>query len=101
MRVSISKIALVAIIGLALVFTVSCSDDDKDGWLSCSELNTLSNKCSNQYDSEYDKCNGDDSCDEEVNAKVGLCILDDACNGSKTSECMEHYKKECPDDEEL
>jgi len=89
---------LAASLLFALAFTLSCSDD-KGGWLTCKELETLSMKCYNNHKAEYDACKND-ACDEAVGAKIEQCIISDACNGTSMDKCKEHYYKEgCSSDD--
>jgi len=83
MRKSISKITLAATLGLALAFTVSCSDDDdnKDTWNTCDELGQFGVNCVQIDPTNVFEC---------VKTKID-------CNGTAQNECMEHYKNACPE----
>jgi len=92
----VSKIALAASIGLALVFTLSCSDDDKSGgWVTCEEFFSIADKCRSKYKAESDACNGDDACEKAVDDKFNKCVESDACKGNSREECWSHYKSSC------
>jgi len=97
----VSKIALVAAIGLALTFTLSCSDDDDKGgrWLTCEEFASLEDSCESKYSAEYDACKYDEACEHAVNAKMDKCFMDGACNGTSKNECLAHYIS-CDEDDD-
>jgi len=93
---SIPKFALVAILGIALAFTLSsCSDDDEGGgWLSCDEMFKLGENCEKKYELEYDSCMGNSDCEDSVAEREGKCFSDGACNGTDKYTCEEHYDNE-------
>jgi len=97
---SISKIALAAILGIALAFTLSsCSDDDDggDGWLSCDEIFKLEENCQKKAGLEWESCVGKgnrDDCEDRVAKIEGKCFFDGACNGTDEYTCEEHYVNE-------
>jgi len=105
----VSKIALVATFGLALAFTFSCSDDDKGGWLTCQELESLKNKCGQKYLADEEACvamyDGNkreeyEACWDKLHAKLEKCVMPDACNGTSSEECDAHYESMgCFDDD--
>jgi len=92
MRKSFSKITLAATLGLALAFTVSCSDDDDDngGWLKCDQLYSLGETCYNDAAKACDQT--DSACLMGAMSGVEECVMKQACNGTSTEECTEHYK---------
>jgi len=86
----LSKITLAAAFGLALAFTISCSDDD-GGWLSCKELYSLYDKCESKYEAEENACNSG-ACYDAVEHKLQECVEDGACNGTSKKECESYYE---------
>jgi len=101
MRNKLVKITLAASVLLALAFTISCSDDDKDTWLSCKEAKAVYDKCDKKYEADYKACNSDDdyeACLNRVNDKTYKCFMDGACSGNSLEVCMEHYDQQCSED---
>jgi len=97
MKTSRFRLFVVAIIGLALAFTFSCSDDKSEGggYLTCSKALKVGKECDERYMSQYDACN-DETCFESVTAKMyNECFFPDACGSSSYGACKKHYKDEC------
>jgi len=91
----VSKIALAATFGLALTFTLSCSDDDKGGWLTCEEYESFAQKCFSKYEAELYACKGNEACEDAVLDKMDKCFISaapNACNGTSAEVCFDHYE---------
>jgi hypothetical protein len=90
MRNKLIKIALAASIVLAWALTFSCSSDEKESWLTCSEAATIYAQCT--ATGFQSGCTEED---EECPA-AEKCITDsNLCGSASLSKCSDHYMKEC------
>jgi hypothetical protein len=92
MKSRFTKLALMATLALAIAFILSCSDDKDEGggWLTCSELDALRDRCESVWEAEYEACNND-ACRDAADTKEDKCLNDGACNGTSVDVCSAHY----------
>jgi hypothetical protein len=99
MRNKLIKIALTASFGLAMSFTLSCSDDEKSsgGYLgTCQEMYALIKSCDTQYAAEFAACDALTAtemvaCWAALQPQVVGCYMAGCPSGTSEQVCQQHY----------
>jgi len=88
---------------LLAVALFSCSDD-KDGYVSCTEVETAWGQCYESTMSEVSTSCGEIANEDDryecEDAIVYGCLQPKVCGGNSFMECMTHYETACYNDEE-